>query len=75
MEPMRWHPMGVVVSRHLRRIEEYTPLGASPRGFCEGSLEPPAERTRTEHNHVTRNIMKPGKCPGCDAYHARHAKR
>ena len=21
------------------------------------------------HNHLTRNIMKYGECPGCDAYH------
>ncbi len=29
---------GVVIARHLNRIEEYGPKGASPRGFCLGSL-------------------------------------
>jgi hypothetical protein len=24
------------------------------------------------HNHFTRDIKEPGKCPACDAYHARH---
>jgi hypothetical protein len=24
------------------------------------------------HNHMTRDIKKPGVCPGCDEYHARH---
>ena len=31
----------LVVARHLNRIEEYGPKGASPRGFCTGSLDQP----------------------------------
>ena len=23
----------------------------------------------SNHNHVTRDIKAPGKCPGCDVYH------
>jgi hypothetical protein len=34
-------PLGLVVSRHLNRIEEYGPRGASPKGFCTGSLDEP----------------------------------
>lgn len=26
----------------------------------------------SEHNHFTRDIKAPGKCPACDAYHAKH---
>lgn len=26
------------------------------------------------HNHPTREIRKPGQCPGCDAYHTRSAR-
>lgn len=29
---------GLVIARHLRRIEEYGPRGARPAGFCAGSL-------------------------------------
>ena len=31
-----------MIARHLRRIEEYTPKGAKPGGFCEGSFGEPA---------------------------------
>ncbi len=33
-------------------------------------------RTRSDpkHNHVTRDIKPPGKCPSCDAYWERHDK-
>lgn len=30
--------MPVAMSRHLRRIEEYGPKGATPTGFCDGSF-------------------------------------
>lgn len=30
-----------VIARHLNRIEEYGPRGASPSGFCPGSLGEP----------------------------------
>lgn len=30
-----------VVARHLKRIEEYGPKGATPTGFCQGSLQVP----------------------------------
>jgi hypothetical protein len=26
-----------------------------------------SETARTGHNHLTRAIQRPGKCPGCDA--------
>lgn len=32
---------GLVIARHLNRIEEYGPAGASPTGFCPGSLGEP----------------------------------
>lgn len=65
-----------VAARHLVAIEGYNAKGAFPVGFCAGSLalpKPPPERA--QHNHVTRDIKKPGKCPACDEYHARRSER
>lgn len=33
-----------VVARHLNRIEGFTSKGASPTGFCPGSLQRPVAR-------------------------------
>lgn len=38
--------IGLTVSRHLHKIEEYGPKGAKPTGFCPGSLTDPKPRTR-----------------------------
>ena len=62
-----------VVSRHLHQIEEYGPKGALPGGFCPGSLKAPVVVERLQHNHPTREIRKPGRCPACDLYHAKRA--
>jgi len=67
---------GVVAARHLNAIEGYNAQGAFPKGFCVGSLAAPKPApVRAKHNHITRDIKKPGKCPACDEYHARRAKR
>ena len=31
----------------------------------------PAGGKRTGHNHFTRDVKAPGKCPACDEYHRR----
>lgn len=66
----------LVAARHLRAIEGYNAKGAFPTGFCEGSLATPKPPpARVQHNHITRDIKKPGKCPACDEYLARRSER
>jgi hypothetical protein len=45
---------GLVVARHLLRIEEYGPKGAAPRGFCPGSLGEPNPVKTPERARATK---------------------
>lgn len=61
-------PLGLdhIVAKELERF------GTARLEVFPEPVRKPTPPEPVRHNHVTRDIKRPGKCPACDEYHAKH---